>query len=170
MTSLSDRPVPPIPTSDSAPGPRGWAALRPLVLRVHFYAGLLVAPFLVVACLTGLAHVFSPQLNDLIYDHELRVGPHTGAPRPLDEQVAAALAAHPEGTLDSLVVDSDPDRTTAIVLAVPGLPEETARSVYVDPYTADVRGALDTWYDTPPLQTTLDMLHRNLLLGETGRW
>ena len=169
MTSLSDRPVPPIPTPDPAPG-LGWAALRPLVLRVHFYAGLLVAPFLVVACLTGLAYVFSPQLNDLIYDHELRVGPHTGAPRPLDEQVAAALAAHPEGTLDSLVVDSDPDRTTAVVLAVPGLPEETARSVYVDPYTAHVRGALDTWYDTPPLQTTLDTLHRNLLLGETGRW
>ena len=55
------------------------------------------------------------------------------------------------------------------MLAVPGLPDETERTVYVDPYTAAVRGSLDTWYDTPPLQTTLDALHRNLLLGEPGR-
>ncbi len=130
---------------------------------------MLVAPFLAIACLTGIVYVFSPQLSDLVYSHELLVGPHTGAPRPLDEQVAAAAAAHPEGTLNSLVVDSDPGRTTGVVLDVDGLPEDTQRTVYVDPYTAGVRGSLDTWFDTPPLQTTLDALHRNLLLGEPGR-
>ena len=82
--------------------PTGWAALRPLVLRLHFYAGVLVAPFLAIACLTGLIYVFSPQLSDAVYADELLVGPHAGPARPLDEQVAAALAAHPEGTLDSL--------------------------------------------------------------------
>jgi uncharacterized iron-regulated membrane protein len=156
----------PIPTPDTA---TGWTALRPLLLRVHFYAGVLVAPFLVVACLTGLAYVFSPQLNDLVYAHELRVGPHAGPARPLDEQIAAARAAHPEGTLSSVLDPGDPDRTTGVVLAVPGLPPDTARTVYVDPYTAQVRGSLDTWYDTPPLQTTLDALHRTLLLGDVGR-
>ena len=50
------------------------------------------------------------------------------------------------------------------MLAVPGLPEDIARTVYVDPYTAQVRGSPDTWYGTPPLQTMLDALHRNLLL------
>ena len=147
----------------------GWAVLRPLVLRLHFYAGVLVAPFLAIACLTGIVYVFSPQLSDLVYSDELLVGPHAGAPRPLDDQVAAAVAAHPEGTLNSLVVDSDPGRTTGVVLDVDGLPEDTQRTVYVDPYTAGVRGSLDTWFDTPPLQTTLDALHRNLLLGEPGR-
>jgi uncharacterized iron-regulated membrane protein len=139
------------------------------VLRIHFYAGMFVAPFLAVLCLTGLAYVFSPQLNDLAYGHELLVGPHSGTPRPLDEQIAAAVAAHPEGTVSSLAVPSDPDRTTGVVLAVPGLPPDIERTVYVDPYTADVRGTLDTWFDTPPLQTTLDALHRNLLLGDPGR-
>jgi uncharacterized iron-regulated membrane protein len=75
--------------------PTGWAALRPLVLRLHFYAGVLVAPFLAIACLTGLIYVFSPQLSDAVYADELLVGPHAGPARPLDEQVAAALAAHP---------------------------------------------------------------------------
>jgi uncharacterized iron-regulated membrane protein len=110
----------------------------------------LVAPFLAVLCLTGLAYVFSPHLNDLVYSHELLVGPHRGTPRPLDEQIAAAIGAHHEGTLSSLVVPSDPGRTTGVVLAVPGLAPDLERTVYVDPYTAQVRGALDTWYDTHP--------------------
>jgi uncharacterized iron-regulated membrane protein len=169
MSTASARPQ--APRSETArPDPAvGWSAFRPLVLRIHFYAGVLVAPFLVVVALTGLAYVFSPQLGDLVYADELLVGPHDGPARPLDDQVAAAVAAHPEGTLSSVVDPGDPDRTTGVVLAVPGLPDDVERTVYVDPYTAQVRGSLDTWYDTPPLQTTLDALHRNLLLGEPGR-
>jgi uncharacterized iron-regulated membrane protein len=169
VTTTSDDRQQPAPPEPGPTPPTTWAALRPVVLRIHFYAGVLIAPFLAVVSLTGLAYVFSPQLGDLVHGHELLVGPHTGTPRPLDEQVAAALAAHPEGTLSSLAVPSDPDRTTGVVLAVPGLADDLERTVYVDPYTAQVRGALDTWYDTPPLQTTLDALHRNLLLGEPGR-
>ena len=175
MSTTSDRPppaastVPPPAAPPAASTAVTWRTLRPLLLRLHFYAGVLVAPFLAVACLTGLAYAFSPQLSDLIYADELLVGPHSGTPRPLNDQIAAALAAHPEGTLSSVAYPGDPDRTTGVVLAVPGLPDEIERTVYVDPYTAQVRGSLDTWYDTPPLQTTLDALHRNLLLGEPGR-
>jgi uncharacterized iron-regulated membrane protein len=169
LSTTSASPQPPLLTSTRPQPVPGWSALRPLVLRIHFYVGMFVAPFLAVACLTGLAYVFSPQLNDLIYARELLVAAHQGPLRPLDDQVAAALAAHPEGTLASVVDPGDPVRTTGVVLAVPGLPDDVARTVYVDPYTAQVRGSLDTWYDTPPLQTTLDALHRNLLLGEPGR-
>jgi uncharacterized iron-regulated membrane protein len=173
-TPLPDTPLPDAAPPDAAPPDApppaaSWSTLRPLVLRLHFYAGLFVAPFLAVACLTGLVYVFSPQISDLVYRDELLVGPHTGPPRPLDDQIAAALAAHPEGTLSSIAHPGDPERTTGIVLAVPGLPDDIERTVYVDPYTAQVRGSLDTWFDTPPLQATLDALHRNLLLGEPGR-
>jgi uncharacterized iron-regulated membrane protein len=145
-------------------------ALRPLVLRLHFCAGILVAPFLLVVSLTGLAYVFSPQLSDLVHGGQLFAadGPR-GAAAPLDDQVAAAVAAEPLGTLSSIVVPTDPARTTAVVFDVPGLAEDVQRTVYVDPYTGTVRGALDTWFDNPPLQTTLDGLHRHLLLGEPGR-
>ena len=159
----------PAPSTPTPTAPTAWAVLRPLLMRIHFYAGVLVAPFLAVACLTGIAYVFSPQLSDALYAEQLFVGPHSGAPRPLDEQIAAARAAHPEGTLTSVLDPGDPERTTGVVLAVDGLPDDTARTVHVDPYTAQVRGSLDTWYDAPPLQTTLDALHRNLLLGDVGR-
>lgn len=173
MTATSDRPPDPsttsAPTTEPPAAPGTWAVLRPVLLRLHFYAGVLVAPLLALACLTGLAYVFSPQLTDLVHGRELLVGPHSGTPRPLDEQIAAALAAQPDGTLASVAVPSDPGRTTGVVLDVDGLPTDIQRTVYVDPYTAQVRGALDTWFDTTPFQTTLDDLHRNLLLGEPGR-
>ncbi|WP_164842297.1 PepSY-associated TM helix domain-containing protein [Actinoplanes sp. LAM7112] len=37
---------------------RSAKSFGPLLLRMHFYAGILVAPFLLVAALTGLAYVF----------------------------------------------------------------------------------------------------------------
>ena len=111
VSTTSDRPHPSLRRRRRRPPPRSptWAALRPLVLRLHFYAGVFVAPFLAVACLTGLVYVFSPQLNDLVYRDQLLVGPHSGPARPLDDQIAAALAAHPEGTLSSVHYPGDPD-------------------------------------------------------------
>lgn len=39
------------------------AWLLPLLRRLHFYAGILVGPFLVVAAVTGALYVFTPQLE-----------------------------------------------------------------------------------------------------------
>ncbi|MCK9921362.1 PepSY domain-containing protein [Frankia sp. AgPm24] len=153
------------PTSAPAPTSGG---VRLLVLRLHFYAGVLVAPFLVVAALTGLAYTFTPQLDRLVYADEFHVDQVGAAPRPLSEQIDAALAAHPEGTFASVLTGDAPDRTTRVVLNVPDLGEKQ-RTVYVDPYTNRVQGALTTWWGSTPLTTWLDDLHRNLHLGALGR-
>jgi uncharacterized iron-regulated membrane protein len=155
--------------SRAAPPPGLWSQLRPLVLRLHFYAGIFVAPFLLVVAVTGLAYVFTPQLGDLLYRDQLLASDPAAPARPLDDQVAAAVAAHPDGTLSGVVVPADPARTTSVVFDVDGLAEDVQRTVYVDPSTGQVRGALDTWFGYPPLQATLDGLHRHLLLGEPGR-
>ncbi|WP_241251360.1 PepSY-associated TM helix domain-containing protein [Candidatus Protofrankia californiensis] len=143
----------------------GW---RQLLIRLHFYAGVLVAPFLVVAALTGLAYTFTPQLDRLVYADELHVDQAGASPRPLAEQVTAARAAHPEGTVSAVLTGDGADRTTRVVLDVPELGEKQ-RTVYVDPYTGQVRGALTTWWGSTPLTTWLDDLHRNLHLGAVGR-
>ncbi|WP_162795187.1 PepSY-associated TM helix domain-containing protein, partial [Nonomuraea lactucae] len=92
------------PTADPAgtsPARGGWAALRPLVLRLHFYAGILVAPFLFIAAATGLLYAASWQLEQMIYSHELNAPPgRTMA--PLSQQVAAARAAQPRGTVSAV--------------------------------------------------------------------
>jgi uncharacterized iron-regulated membrane protein len=142
--------------------------VAPLLLRLHFYAGILIAPFLVVSALTGLGFVFTPQLDQLVYADELRVAQVQPAVRPLTEQVTAAIAAHPDGAVASVIPPATVDATTQVVFAVTGLGEKQ-HTVYVDPYTNEVRGTLVTWFGETPMMTWFDDLHRNLLLGDVGR-
>ncbi|MGY5034302.1 PepSY domain-containing protein [Streptomyces sp. 900116325] len=69
-----------------------WALLR----RLHFYAGVFVAPFLLLAALTGLAYALTPQLDQLVYGDELRV--ERTAPPPAAGHRPSHHAQHP-GTL-----------------------------------------------------------------------
>ncbi|MDW5322311.1 PepSY domain-containing protein [Plantactinospora sp. KLBMP9567] len=168
----SSEPETPIAPPAAAAPPGAPAARRrsigPLVLRLHFYAGVLIAPFLVVAALTGLAFVFTPQLDSLVYAHELRVDAGGAPARPLAEQVVAARAAHPDGDLASVLPPVAATDTTKVVFNLPHL-REKQHTVYVDPYTNEVRGTLTTWFGETPLMTWLDDLHRNLHLGVVGR-
>jgi uncharacterized iron-regulated membrane protein len=139
-----------------------------LVLRLHFYAGVLVAPFLVVAAVTGLAFVFSPQLDRVVYGDQLQVDRVGGFAHPLAQQVSAARAAHPDGDLAMVIPPVESTDTTKVVFSLPELGEKQ-HTVYVDPYTNQVKGTLTTWFGETPLMTWLDDLHRNLHLGVVGR-
>ena len=141
----------------------------PLLLRLHFYAGILVAPFLLVAALTGLAYTVAPQLEQIVYAHQLTVTDTGGRPIALARQVAAARAAVPDGTLTT-VRPGTGDATTQVDFAVPDLDADHQRTVYIDPYTGAVTGKLTTWWATTPLKAWLDALHRNLHLGVAGRY
>ncbi|MBZ6136391.1 PepSY-associated TM helix domain-containing protein [Streptomyces olivaceus] len=166
-------------TSDEASGSAGpprppgrWSTLRPLVLRLHFYAGLFVAPFLLVAATTGLLYAASFQAEKIVYAHELTV-PDVGERKlPISEQVAAARQAHPEGSVAAVRPSPADDATTRVMLSgVEGVDEGHTLAVFVDPYTAKVRGALEQYGSSGalPLRTWIDEFHRDLHLGETGR-
>ena len=45
----------------------------------------------------------------------------------------------------------------------------TAATVFVDPYTRQVRGALTTYGEWLPVRAWIDELHRNLHVGAFGR-
>ncbi|HVN11144.1 MAG TPA: PepSY-associated TM helix domain-containing protein [Kineosporiaceae bacterium] len=157
------------PARTAGKRPGSAAALRRVLVRLHFYAGVFVAPFLVVAALTGLAFVLTPQIDNVAYGGQLTVsGQVTGTPLPLAQQVAAARAAHPEGSLAAVITPDDAGRTTQVVLAVPELGDKQ-RTVYVNPYSGRVQGDLVTWFGETPTTTWLDDLHRNLHLYDLGR-
>lgn len=155
----------------SAPARRRTAAdrWRPLLLRWHFYAGLLIGPFLLVAAVTGTLYALIPQVDRAVYSHELTVEPRSGATLPLGTQVAAARAAHPEGSIVSVTPAPVSGETTRVVLAVDDVPADRNRTVFVDPYTGEVRGALTTFGEWLPVRAWFDDLHRTLHLGEIGR-
>ncbi|MFD5318722.1 PepSY-associated TM helix domain-containing protein [Streptomyces sp. NPDC127098] len=150
----------------------GWAALRPLVLRLHFYAGVLVAPFLLVAAASGLLYALSFQLERVVYADELTVPVGDGVELPLSAQVAAAREAYPDGTISAIRPSPEAGATTRVLLAgTPGIDDDKTLAVFVDPYTAEVRGALEQYGSTGalPVRTWIDELHRDLHLGAPGR-
>ncbi|MWA08580.1 PepSY-associated TM helix domain-containing protein [Streptomyces sp. BA2] len=154
-------------------GRSGWASLRPLVMRLHFYAGVLIAPFLLVAATTGLLYACSYQAEKIVYSHELRVPVGENKTElPISEQVAAARKAHSEGTVSAVRPSPEDGATTRVLLSgAPGVDADHTLAVFVNPYNGEVRGALEQYGSTGalPLRTWIDELHRDLHLGETGR-
>ncbi|MDG9675813.1 PepSY domain-containing protein [Micromonospora sp. DH14] len=169
LTELSGAPTPEPATAAETPArpARRTSPFGALLLRLHFYAGILVAPFLVVAALTGLAYTTTPQLDKLLYGDQLTVAQVGDRPLPLAEQIGAARNAHPDGSI-ATVQPGDGDQTTRVTFSLPELGEKQ-HTVYVDPYTAQVKGQLTTWFGSTPATTWLDDLHRNLHLGVVGR-
>jgi uncharacterized iron-regulated membrane protein len=152
----------------SPPEPRRGSAFGALLLRLHFYAGVLIAPFLVVAATTGLLFVSTPTLDRIIYAQELVVSDTGGETVPVSQQIEAARTAHPEGAISAVRVKGD-DWTTHVDFAMPELAaEEKVHTVYVNPYTGEVAGQLTTQFGWTPLQSWLDVLHRDLHLGAVG--
>lgn len=167
MTTISDDDE--IRTGHPPDQPLRPNGLRPLLLRLHFYAGIFVGPFILIAAITGLLYAVIPQVDTMVFRHELTVE-HVGEQRlPLTEQLNAARAAHPEGTVERIRPPAAADETTRVILAVDDVPPDYARTVFVDPYTGEVRGALTTYGQWMPLRAWFDELHRTLHLGSIGR-
>ncbi|MFF7159727.1 PepSY domain-containing protein [Streptomyces sp. NPDC008139] len=165
-----DAPQPALGFSGPTSAPGRWASVRPLVLRLHFYVGVLIGPFLLVSATTGLIYTAAPQIEQIAYRHELRVTAQSpDHVVPLAVQVAAGKAAVPGGTLQSVSPPAGPTDTTRVLFSAPGVADGYSRTAFVDPYTGKVRGVLTTYGQWLPVRAWLDTLHRTLHLGEFGR-
>ncbi|MDR7083772.1 putative iron-regulated membrane protein [Arthrobacter ginsengisoli] len=162
-------PTPSQPDPDTQPAAdRGW--FRAFLLRIHFYAGILAGPFLLVAAVSGGLYAMAPQLEQAMYSKELQV-PAVTEPLPLSTQVKAAMD-HADG--DALVTvrpAPGPEDTTRVLFADASLGESQYRTLFVDPGTAEIRGDLPTYGSSGalPVRTWISNLHRSLNLGEPGR-
>lgn len=166
-------PLEPELNGTTTPRPRrrtGW--LSPLLLRLHFYAGIFVGPFILVAATSGALYALTPQVEQVVYDHELHV-PVTESSLTLGEQISAADAyVGPDEQLVAVRPAPEPGDTTRVMYAGDDLGASETRAVFVDPATAEIRGDL-TAYGTSgalPVRTWVTQLHRSLHLGEPGRF
>ncbi|EWC62593.1 putative iron-regulated membrane protein [Actinokineospora spheciospongiae] len=166
--TVDEHEAPPPEQRRRAPG--GWAGVRPLLMRLHFYAGVLVAPFLLVAALSGLAYIYTPQLEQVVHDHELHV-PAAAASVPLSRQVELARQEVPEGKLVSVRPGATPTDSTQVVFHLPDAGSSFNQTVFVNPHDGEIRGSLETYGSSQalPVRAWLSGLHRNLHLGEFGR-
>jgi len=166
--ALAAAPVVPAPVL--VRGRRGW--FPQLLLRLHFYAGLLVGPFILVAAISGGLYAIAPSVEQVVYDRQLHA-PVADAQLTLAEQIRAAQAAIGSDATPSAVRPApEPGDTTRVMFADPELGSSESRAVFVDPGSGEIRGEL-TAYGTSgalPLRTWIDQLHRSLHLGEFGRF
>ncbi len=164
----SNKPSTTIPPATQPPSDRGW--FRAFLFRIHFYAGILAGPFLLIAALSGGLYAMAPQLEQVMYSKELHV-PAVDNPLPLSVQVKAAMEEAGGAAPISVRPAPGPEDTTRVLFADPTLGESTSRTLFVDPGTAEIRGDLPTYGSSGslPIRTWISNLHRSLNLGEPGR-
>ncbi|UZF43007.1 PepSY-associated TM helix domain-containing protein [Rhodococcus rhodochrous] len=151
---------------DSSP-PR---SMRPLIMRLHFYAGVLVAPFLLIATISGGLYAIAPTLEQVLYRDLLHVD-STGPALPLVEQVRAAQQLRPDLTVSAVRPASEVGETTRVLFTDPSLGESERTAVFIDPVTASSTGESVVYGSSSalPVRTWISQLHRHLHLGEPGR-
>ena len=127
-----------------------------------------MGPFILVAATTGLIYTITPQIDRIFYRDALTV-PVGTTQLDLRDQVVAAAAAVPGGTVTEIRPPIAPDSTTRVTFAAPGVREDFGRTAFVDPYTGQVRAVLDTYGEWLPARAWVDEMHRTLFLGDVGR-
>ena len=115
-----------MPQQDAVASSRLYRA----VWRWHFYAGLLVAPFLTILAASGLVILFvtgvAPEYGDW-----LKVTPQAQS-LSVTQQVDAALAAHPGGKLGKYITPWGPDYPALVRVDL----DAGNRMLALDPHTA----------------------------------
>ncbi|MGD8108755.1 PepSY-associated TM helix domain-containing protein [Pantoea sp. FN0302] len=146
-------------------------AFLQLMRRLHFTIGLFIGPFIFVAALTGTLYVLTPQLENYLYAQQLTTNA-PGPAQPLSKQIDAALRyTGSQAKIAAVRPASSDTETTRVMFRFAGSAPSETRAIFIDPKTLAVRGDL-TVYGTSgilPLRTTLDYLHRSMLLGDLGR-
>jgi uncharacterized iron-regulated membrane protein len=129
--------------------------------RWHFYAGIYVAPFLIMLSLTGLIMLYHDPIEAYQYGDRLFVTP-AATQTTASAQLQAVQTAYPEATVSQYIPPIAADRSSQFSIATVGGQELT---IFVNPYTAQVLGSLDpstTWH------WWANDVHGTFFLGETG--
>lgn len=163
---------PPSPATSRPEPPRSRAGWFPqLLLRLHFYAGVFVGPFILIAALSGAFYAATPTIEKIVYQHEL-TAPVSASSIPLSDQVRRADAWMKENHADDVLASVKPaaraGATTQVLFTEKGLMPYQNSAVFIDPGTGEVRGDLLVYGTVLPIGTWADTFHRTLMLGTFG--
>jgi len=147
--------------------------LRPILWRLHFLGGVLVAPIVFSLVFFGILFAWNPQIDALRFGDLMRRA--DGPAVPLSQQVASAQAARPEWAVHSVIpghsLPAAPDITTQVIMDPPGGDVEfgtptDAVAVFVDETTGEARGEVAV---ADMSGNVLRSLHSNWTLGPNVR-
>ncbi|GAB3128628.1 PepSY domain-containing protein [Tsukamurella serpentis] len=161
------------PAKAPAPPPRRLppvlTQVQALVARVHFYAGMFIAPFILIAAVTGGLYAMTPAIESVVYRSALTV-PASAQHIPLQEQVNVAQRAHTDLKITQVWPSDDPTQPTRVLFKDPAIGGKAERAVFVDPGNGAIVGDLAS-YSGPgelPFRKWVSGLHKDLNLGKYG--
>ena len=165
-----------------------------LIIRWHFFCGLLFIPLTLVISLSGIVYLFEDEYEEYVFEDILFVQP--GEERlPATALLSIAEAAYPGMRISGLKFFTDPARSTQLTIRsggnmphhgsvekpkvtsmewagdgavkVPMVMNRQRTTVYLNPYTGDVLGELKSG---ETLMSFMKDLHGNLLGGNFGSY
>ena len=144
-----------------APGAADAGSAYRLLWRWHFFAGLMVAPIVIMLAVTGALYLYGDEIEGMVYGDVLTVTP-SAKQTTAAVQEAAVLSAFEGSRIIRLTLPEQPDRAAEWMILTQ---EGDTRTVLVDPADARIIGTLDS--DTR-LMAVVGGLHGELMLGSTG--
>jgi uncharacterized iron-regulated membrane protein len=131
-----------------------------LAWRWHFYAGLFVAPFMIMLSLTGMVYLFKPQLDSLMYSDLLTVKPAHHM-LTAEEQQRRVLEAYPQVLVSKYLPPANAESSAQFVIKKDG----REVNLFIDPYSGKILGTQDAKNN---LQAMARELHGELMVGTVG--
>jgi len=140
---------------------RSASNLYRAVWRWHFYAGLMVLPFMITLAVTGALYLFKDEIDAAIYSDLKRVTVEQTKVSP-EFMVDAALANYP-GRAVKYLDPATPQSSAEITVTTADFGK---LAVYVNPYDGAVLGALP---DRGTIMWTIRTLHSLKYFGDGAR-
>lgn len=140
--------------------------------RLHAFIGVFIGPFIIVASFTGALYGVFFAFENTIYKNILFVE-NSASPKTLSMQIQKTNAVVGDsGKLLAVRPASGPTDTTRVLYTSEDSRSSEYRTIFINPSSLNVTGDLITYGSSGamPLRHTMDLLHRDLLLGDFGRW
>lgn len=136
------------------------ASLYRTVWRWHFYAGIMIAPFLLILAITGSIYLFKPEIEQVLYQdyYEVKAEGDTLSP---SNQIEEVKAAYPDATITSFNPGETPTRSSEVGITS----NNEAATAFVNPYTGEVIGTLNSG---DKIMNKIEEIHGELMAGTIG--
>ncbi|QDH17373.1 PepSY-associated TM helix domain-containing protein [Swingsia samuiensis] len=137
---------------------------------IHRYLGLIVAPFLIFAGLTGTILAYRSNIDELI-NPDLFISsnhPSNFNKPPITKQITKIHQRHPAWIIKSFSLNTAPNRNVRSIVQT----SQGEREVFWDPYNEEIHGIRSTQggFQRHNLMQGIHIVHYTLGGGRIGRW
>lgn len=130
------------------------------IWRWHFYAGILIAPFLIVLAITGGIYLFKPQIEQALYGEYYTVEAQ-GEKVAATEQIDAVKDEYPNAMVTKFRPGENNTRSSEVWIST----NEVMKTVFVNPYDGSIIGELDA---NDRIMDKIEEIHGELMAGTVG--